>query len=311
VNEQPDDEIEEDDIIECKERLRKFVEEKLNEYGEPIKFGRTKIIKEYFSNIKANYLAKLKYDAPLASYIIDLDDKYLVKDNFQIKLEHYKNHILSKFNTTINIKIIKFLEELSSEKTTNEVRKINYIEFYKLVSKLGKLALLDVGISMWKKNDANKDDVTEGSIEHEVDSIMEFLEKISGVPLKWAEFASNSSTHRKKKYGNRPDCAFNIRPIDSLWRIEKNFKVKNNITTMEIQLNFMLDNETHKKIPIGQLVKLDTLLYSHGTPTSSSLLYNLLRKLVDLGCLLKDIKKEYESCINSSLTYNPEDQEKY
>ncbi|CAH1768831.1 8398_t:CDS:2, partial [Entrophospora sp. SA101] len=143
VNEQPDDEIEEDDIIECKERLRKFVEEKLNEYGEPIKFGRTKIIKEYFSNIKANYLAKLKYDAPLASYIIDLDDKYLVKDNFQIKLEHYKNHILSKFNTTINIKIIKFLEELSSEKTTNEVRKINYIEFYKLVSKLGKLALLD------------------------------------------------------------------------------------------------------------------------------------------------------------------------
>ncbi|CAJ0764834.1 23519_t:CDS:2, partial [Entrophospora sp. SA101] len=102
----------------------------------------------------------------------------------------------------------------------------------------------------------------------------------------------------KKKYGNRPDCAFNIRPIDSLWRIEKNFKVKNNITTMEIQLNFMLDNETHKKIPIGQLVKLDTLLYSHGTPTSSSLLYNLLRKLVDLGCLLKDIKKEYESCIN-------------
>ncbi|CAJ0764173.1 8609_t:CDS:2, partial [Entrophospora sp. SA101] len=64
VNEQPDDEIEEDDIIECKERLRKFVE---------------------------------------------------------------------------------FLEELSSEKTTNEVRKINYIEFYKLVSKLGKLALLDVG----------------------------------------------------------------------------------------------------------------------------------------------------------------------
>nr|CAG8655907.1 8877_t:CDS:2 [Entrophospora candida] len=43
-------------------------------------------------------------------------------------------------------------------------------------------------ISTWKKNDANKDDLAE--------------EKISGVSLKWAEFASSSSTHRKIKYGN-------------------------------------------------------------------------------------------------------------
>src|SRR5947208_3197888 len=74
------------------------------------------------------------------------------------------------------------------------------------------------------------------------------------------------------------------------------------------QLNFMLDNEKHEMIPIGQLVKLDTLLYSHNTPTSSNLLYNLLRKLVGLGCLLKDIRKEYESCINSSFTYNSENE---
>jgi hypothetical protein len=76
------------------------------------------------------------------SYVLDLNNKHLVRRNFQITLECYKNHILSNLSPGINIKITEFLEKLINKEIIQEIKQINYVEFYKLTKTLGKLALL-------------------------------------------------------------------------------------------------------------------------------------------------------------------------